>query len=379
MTKRPFGFFVHHQGRGHAERVGAWVAALPIDRPVTIFCARGDIFPVLPARVELRLIPSLFECAESGPTPLANAPTPDTLHCAPLGWPQITTAMATMLGWMAEARPALFVVDVSAELAQLCRIASVPCVHVLQHGDRDDAGHIAAYQGCMGLLAPYAEALEQPERPGWLRAKTFHAPAIGAPVAVVGREEARQRLGLNAADEIIRILAGAGGGGAPMAPLCLGARAFPGARWIAIGPVAPEWHATQPGNLELLGWTASPELWIGAADIVIAGAGNTAVHAILAVGRPFLVIPEWRYYDEQGRKAEALARAGAATMRQTWPGSPAAWAAALAQARALSPEVQQALAPPGAAVLAAAWLEDLAETLWRPAAARILQPERITT
>lgn len=376
---RPFGFFVHHQGRGHAERVADWVSALPADRAVTIFCARDDIFPALPPHVELRRIPSLFECVDAVPARLEAAPTPATLHCAPLGWAQITTAMAAMLGWMAEARPAVFVVDVSAELAQLCRIASVPCVKVLQHGDRDDPGHMAAYEGCVGLLAPYAAALEQPERPAWMRAKTFYAPAIGAPVAAVGREEARRRLGLDAAAEIVLVLSGAGGGGAPIAPLCMGARAMPGAQWLAIGPVAPEWHATRPGNLDLLGWTASPELYIGAADVVIAGAGNTAVHAVLAVGRPFLVIPEWRYYDEQRRKAHALCDAGAAALRETWPASPAAWAAAIAEARAIRPDLQQSLAPPGAAGQAAAWLEQLADTLWCPAIPAVAQPERTAT
>ena len=372
--KHPFGFFVHHQGRGHAERVADWVGALPTDRPVTIFSARDDIFPALPGRVRLCRIPSLFEAEAPAPPSLAAAATPSTLHCAPLGWPQITTAMATMLGWMAEARPALFVVDVSAEVAQLCRIASVPCVKVLQHGDRDDAGHHAAYAGCVGLLAPYAAALEQPERPDWLRAKTLHAPAIGVAAATVDRATARARLGLDLAAEIIVVLTGAGGGGAPLAPLCLAARATPGARWLAVGAVAAEWHATTPGNLELVGWTAAPELYIAAADIVVAAAGNTAVHAILAAGRPFLVIPEWRYYDEQRRKAQALAAAGAAVLRETWPGSPAAWIDALAQTRRLCPQRQRALAPPGGAAAAAAWLEELAIALWRMPATP--QPER---
>ena len=365
--KRPFGFFVHHQGRGHAERVTAWVHALPEDRPVTIFCARDDIFPPLPARAELRRIPSLFELASSEAPRLAAAPTPGHLHCAPLGWPQITSAMAAMLGWMADASPAIFVVDVSAEVAQLCRIASVPCVKVLQHGDRGDAGHLAAYDGCVGLLAPYAEALEQPERSAALRGKTFHAPGIGAAGTRIDQAEARRRLGLAAAAHIIVVLTGAGGAGAPLAPLCLAARAMPETRWIAVGPVVAEWHATIPGNLELPGWSAAPETFIAAADLVISGAGNTAVHSILAVGRPFLVIPEWRSYDEQRRKAEALAGAGAAVLRETWPASQGAWAVALAETSRIDPDIQRALAPPGSAQAAAGWLEELAGEIWQPA------------
>lgn len=57
----PIGYFVHHQGRGHAERCAAIVNALPQRRPVRIFCARGDIFPPLGDNATITVIPSLFE------------------------------------------------------------------------------------------------------------------------------------------------------------------------------------------------------------------------------------------------------------------------------------------------------------------------------
>ena len=91
MAKRPFGYFVHHQGRGHAERCAAIVNALPTDRPVTIFCARDDIFPPLTARARIVTIPSLFE-RTGAECDMDHVPTPDTLHCAPLGWPGIRQA-----------------------------------------------------------------------------------------------------------------------------------------------------------------------------------------------------------------------------------------------------------------------------------------------
>ena len=57
---RPFGYFVHHQGRGHAERCAAIANALPRERPLTLFSARDDIFPALPSHVEIVRLPSLF-------------------------------------------------------------------------------------------------------------------------------------------------------------------------------------------------------------------------------------------------------------------------------------------------------------------------------
>ena len=69
---------------------------------------------------------------------------------------------------------------------------------VLQHGDRDDAGHMAAYEGAVGILAPYAAALEQPGRPDWMRDKTFHAGGRRrASPPSIGKAEARAALGLD--------------------------------------------------------------------------------------------------------------------------------------------------------------------------------------
>ncbi|MEF3088056.1 hypothetical protein VLL29_20690, partial [Bacillus altitudinis] len=87
------------------------------------------------------------------------------LHCAPLGWPGIRKAMAILADWFDRADPALMICDVSAEVAQFARLCSVPHVKILQHGDRSDPGHKAAYQGAAGLLAPFAPELAQPDWP----------------------------------------------------------------------------------------------------------------------------------------------------------------------------------------------------------------------
>ncbi len=362
--RRPFGYFVHHQGRGHAERCAALLHALPADRPVTVFCARPTIFPAMPPQVTVVEIPSLFEEVEPAPPGLGDFRTPVTMHCAPLGWPTITEAIATITGWLHQARPELFIVDVSAELAQLARIASVPAVFVLQHGDRSDPGHMAGYESCVGFLAPYHEALEQPDRPPWIRPLTHYAPGLGASIEIPEQAVARAQLGLDNDREMILILSGRGGSGAPLAPLTMGARATPDTVWIAIGSVAREWHETIPGNLELRGWTDTPNLFLAAADVVISAAGNTAIHMVLQAGRPSLVIPEWRYFDEQREKARALARNNAAHVLDSWPATSHGWAGALASARRIAAESQRALLSATAAEDAAGWLENLARCLW---------------
>ena len=368
MSKRPIGYFVHHQGRGHAERAASIANALIAHRPVTLFCARDDIFPALDPGIELQILPSLFEATGREAPGLASVPSPDTVHCAPLGWPSITKAMALLTQWFASARPAVFVSDVSAELGQLARLCSVPHVNVLQHGTRDDPGHQASYDGAIGLLAPYHPSLEQVDRPPHHRAKTHYAPGVGIDhAAPPGRVEARRALGLSQDEDIVLVIAGGGGEGTPSATLTLGARAEPDSRWITIGETRSEWHETPPGNLEHRGWVDNPRDWIAAADRVVSSCGNTTVHMVLQSARPWVVVPEWRYFDEQLRKAEALEAAGIAAVAAHWPSHAAAWQRLWERASTLDFARGQAMIDPDAADGAARWLDHLADTLWQGA------------
>lgn len=367
---RPFGYFVHHQGRGHAERCAAIAHALPADRPLAVFCARDDIFPPLPGNAEIIVIPSLFEPRGDEATSMDHLSTPSTLHCAPLGWPSIRRAMATIAAWFDTADPALMICDVSAEIAQLARICSVPHVKVLQHGDRGDAGHQAAYDGAAGLLAPFHIALAQPEWTAATRARTCFAGGLGVDTRLVEREAARRRLGIDPDRVMILVMAGGGGSGFGQAPLGVGARSHPDARWITIGPVQRDWHATEPANIEHRGWVDDAAAYVAAADLVVATAGNTTCQQILAAARPWLAVPEWRYFDEQHRKAEALASAGVACVRPHLPSSAAAWQQALGETLAgHRPDRQRGMIEDRPADKAAAWLERLAATLWPTRAA----------
>ena len=362
----PIGYFVHHQGRGHAERAAALASAIAPARRVTLFCARDDIFPALPDDVEVRMLPSLFEQAEPAPGGLAALETPDTLHCVPVGWQQITDAVATLTAWFAEARPALFVTDVSAELGQLARIASVPHMAVLQHGMRDDPGHIAAYQCAASLLAPYDSSLDQPNEPVWKRAKTIHAPGIGVDTSrLIDRVAARRKLGLADNREYVVVVGGGGGRGMPSAPLTLGARAEPDSQWVTLGTIESEWHETPPANLSHLGWVDNVEDWISAADRIVSTAGNTTVHLVAAAAKPWIVVPEWRYFGEQVCKAEALDRAGAAAHARLWPSSAQEWAGYWRAAREIDPENQRRLVADDAAKHAATAIEALIRNLWQ--------------
>ena len=86
---------------------------------------------------------------------------------------------------------------------------------------------------------------------------------------------------------------------------------------------------------------------------------------VLAAGKPWVVIPEWRYFDEQFCKAEVLDREGLAAVSRHWPSHPAAWERLWTAAALIDVEQQRAIIEPRPAQAAAAWLDSLATELWQ--------------
>lgn len=362
--KKPIAFFVHHQGRGHAHRTMAMVEAFSRDRPVSVLTAGPQLFDGFGRDIELVTLPNMIGAAV--PTPQLYAePTPSVLHCVPLGLKEMRATMRGIVDHLDDRDVGLFVVDVSSEIALLARIASVPAVQIRMHGDRSDAGHIGSYESSVGMLAPFDASLEQSDYPAHLKAKTFYTGGLCTTRdPVPSREEARAKLGLRSEGEIIVVLTGGGGGGTPYAPLTVGARALPDAQWLVLGPTSKEGHETNFANLSELGWVSNVTDYLAAADIVIASAGDNTVTEVARVGRPLVIVPEWRYFGEQVRKAEALAVQGAAIQASRWPGDLAGWKALMEKARRLETANLRALYDPKAAEKAAGWLEDLTDRLW---------------
>ncbi|CAM2796486.1 glycosyltransferase [Methylobacterium mesophilicum] len=365
--KKPIAFFVHHQGRGHANRTMAVAAEFARDRPVSVLTAGPHLFDGFSRDIEIVALPDMIGAAV--PTARLYAePTPQVMHCVPLGLAPMRRTMRAILDHLDDRAVGLFVVDVSAEIALLARIASVPAVQIRMHGDRSDIGHVGAYEACVGMLAPFDARLEQADYPASLRTKTFYSGGLCTSLdRVPDRAEARAKLGLDPQREIVVAVTGGGGSGTPYAPLTVAARAEPDALWLTLGPTHREGHETDFANLRELGWVPSVTDYLAAADIVIASAGDNTVHEVARVGGRLIVMPEWRYFAEQTRKAEALVRLGAAVQAPAWPGDLQGWRDLLARARALDGSVLHGLFAPDAAFRAAGWLEGLTDDLWQGA------------
>lgn len=364
MTTRPIVFFAHHQGRGHANRIMAIAEHLPSTRDLVIMTAAPEQFDAIPRDARIVGLPNMIG-APSRSQPLHDQPTPSVMHCVPLGVDEMRHHMGVIAETLRTFDPALFVIDVSAEIALLARVMSVPAVSIRMHGQREDPGHLAAYEASVAMLAPFDEALEQADYPEWARKRTHYTGGLCTTRDPVReRLEARRRIGLDEDRSITLVIAGGGGSGTPYAPLTVAARAEPDALWLVAGPVHREGHETGFGNLQELGWVDNLTDYLSAADRVVASAGDNTVHEIARAEKPFLCIPEWRYFDEQRAKAAQLDRLGAAVVRETWPASIPEWQDVLRRTDALDTSALAGLHDPHAARNAAQWLEAEATRLW---------------
>jgi hypothetical protein len=328
------GYYVHHQGQGHLARALAIARQAPgcFTLLGSGLAGRTAEVPVLDLPPDLPDEASLFD----------EATQPLSLHYAPLHNAGLRARMAAVAGWIAAARPALLVCDVSVEIAMLARLLSTPTVYVRLNGVRDDPAHLEAFRAARALLAPFHAELEATRTSAWVRAKTVYGPGITA--AVPARAPA--------ADAVL-VVSGAGGAPFDGEAIAAAARATPDHRWRAIGPVTAA--ADPPANYLCRGWVADVAAEIAGAGIVVGAAGDGLVGAVIAAGRPFICLPQPRPHGEQAATAARLAALGAAILCADWP-PPAAWPALLAQARALGGGRLGALNDPAGAQRAAAFL-----------------------
>lgn len=341
------GYYVHHQGQGHLDRARRIADAL--DDRVTLLgtglagrTGRHACVDLPDDRCDSRFAGSDFTGSDF------TGSRARALHYAPAGHPGIASRVARIANWIAAARPALFVVDVSVEIAMLARLASVPVLYVRLAGRRIDTAHIEAFAGARALLAPFAEALDTPGTPAWVRARTFYAPGLCARPLRGDRQ-----------DRVLLVLLGRGGDG-PQDPVSFAAMAaaLPGWHIRVAGDVRST--TTPPANLELLGWIDDVAAEIGGAALVVGAAGDGVVNLVLAADAPFICIPEQRPYDEQCSKADALGAAGAAIVCACWP-QPGEWPALVDAALGLDGGARHGLDDPDGVARTAAFIAHLAQ------------------
>jgi UDP-N-acetylglucosamine--N-acetylmuramyl-(pentapeptide) pyrophosphoryl-undecaprenol N-acetylglucosamine transferase len=325
------GYYVHHQGRGHLTRMLSITARL--DSPVTVL---SSLAPP-PEAAHLQWV--RLSADDSGDR-FPDADARGTLHWVPRHHPGLRGRMAAVAAWIDRHDPELVVVDVSVEIATLCRLLGVPTVVMAMRGDRSDRAHRLAYDAADALVAPWSADFPEPGWPDHWYDKTFHTGALsrfaGRPVPDRTPHGGPRR---------VLVLWGSGGAGLTPAQLDA-ARAAPDTVWrVADGGLAADdvWDALQ---------------W---ADVVVTHAGQNAVAEVAAAQRPAVVIADDRPHGEQQATAVAVGSTGAALGVTGWAARPD-WPGLLDRAAVLDGRGWRRWTHPQAAARAAGHIESLAAT-----------------
>ncbi|EMI15779.1 hypothetical protein RMSM_07306 [Rhodopirellula maiorica SM1] len=333
MSSPTIGFYVHYHGLGHKHRTEAILQHLRF--PATVITSRLDA-QRWSGESLCQVIGIDCDIDDVHTEGLQHAADVAALHYAPLWCDTITRRVAQYTQWLHESKPDLMVVDVSAEISMLTRLASIPQIVMRQHGDRSDAAHENAYAAAHSLLAPFPETMEDDQTPQWVRRKTVYLDGFCRNTTST-RPESQVA---NVTDDVERprivVMFGRGGRDDVHEDLRQAAKRVPQYDWIVLGK-EPDGHAGTPENLRFHGWVTDPTQHVQTAEIVVTAAGHNSVMEIGHARKRFVAIAEDRPFDEQIQKASVLDREGLAVGLTSWP-DPQQWPAIVERAKALDPQ-----------------------------------------
>jgi hypothetical protein len=347
MTTPRIGWYVHHHGRGHLSR---FLAVRPhLDAQVTVFSSLAA--PThLPAATEWVTLPLDNDVEEHDGTVLDPAAAEPTAHGRFHWAPHAHRGHRRRLALIAARAERLdaVVVDVSVEVAAFVRLLGLPLALVSQPGPRDDAPHRLAFDIADLIVCPWPEGFHDLSPFGDAVARLH---TVGGVSRFAGRRRAEVEPGT------VLVLGGIGGVDERSAVWDRVRERSPGVEWRSAGYL--------PGTFVDDPWEA-----ICRAEVVVSAAGQNSVADIAAAGRPAVLVPQDRPFQEQVTTARALDRAGLAVAVEPAAGAEADRDAD-AFAEALTCAIDRARSHPprwetwgvgGGAVSAAALIRELAAT-----------------
>ena len=299
---RVIGYYVHHHGLGHLTRARCIAAAL--DEPVTVLSS-------LPAPQNLEPFAGWVTLERDDADDGTDHEAGGALHWSPLIAAGYQERMATIARWASAQSPSVVVVDVSVEVAALVRLLGIPVVVMAGPGERCDAAHQLGYRLASRVIAPWPQDIYDPVH---LRPYAEKTSYVGA----ISRFDARRKAVVPHHKRVL-VLFGAGGSDIAERHLTAARKATPGWCWKGFGG----------GDLT---WT--DDVWenLLAADVVVTHAGQNVVAEVAASGRPAVLLPQARPFNEQVTTAAALNAAGIAIGVNGWPEA-SSWPGLLAAAQ----------------------------------------------
>ena len=307
-------FYLNLQGAGHCRRFEAIARYFPAECDLAVVGMDGPP-PVAELGREVARI-SVPGFAPAIDNEFLQQQTSDDYHGLLVNQGGNASFALAMVSFLSDWKPDLLVVDVGLEASILARMCGIPTVYSRQHGRRWDKGHALAYEWACGLLAPFAESMEQADCPQWIRKQTFYSGGFSR---FSGRERVQGRpTGYEADRPNVLVMTGFGGTDMTVEAIARAARANPQWCWHLLGDYPAVEDVVSHGVVE--------DVWphLCCADLVVANVGHNSTMEIAAAGVQSVCIPAWRHFDEQLCKAQVLERLGLSVVVDSWP-EPDAW------------------------------------------------------
>lgn len=311
------GYYAHHHGSGHCRQADKLAGLLAADcrHQLTVFTtvsADEFTFSQIDESQVVRLTPE----EERDDDVLSGRPDrkflPDSLHYSPVGNADIQERSWQLLDGIRRFNIDLMIIDVSVEVAMLCRVASIPYLYVRLAGNRDDAPHLNAFAGALGLLAPFPKMLESKDTPDWVCQKTLYLdflPPKASPLPTfAGFWQQLQSLADNKNDDLsqaktlITVIKGYGGHEQIDAKLPMLRQLWPTALIVSLGPISEAAKAV----VDIAAEVDNVAPFIGYSDFVVMACGLNSVAEACQYQSRLVAIPDDRPHDEQHVMATAL-------------------------------------------------------------------------
>ena len=322
------GYYAHHHGSGHCRQIDKLAALLPAEarQQLTVFTSLTSDTYTFAAIDEAQVVRLPAEDERADDVLAGRAGQywqPASLHYSPVGNSDIQQRSHKILDTIHQRYIDLMVVDVSVEVAMLCRAASVPYLYVRLPGIRDDEPHLNAFAGALALLAPYPRTLESAMTPDWLAKKTLYLDFINTEQrnAQTYRDFIKDLIQLTTDEEalssmlegkntptIVTVIKGYGGHQAIDAKLPELRQLLPYAFIISLGPIDED----KRHYVDIAAEVSDVTPFIEHSDYLLMACGLNAVAQAYDYATPLVVLPDDRPHQEQEVMAEALIAQGRA-------------------------------------------------------------------
>lgn len=328
------GYYAHHHGSGHCRQVDKLAALLSTKdrKQLTIFTSLTPEAYAFTSIDEQQIV--RLRAEDERPDDVLRGRSsahwqPASLHYSPVGNIDIQKRSRQILEAIFQRKIDVMIIDVSVEIAMLCRATSIPYVYVRLPGIRDDTPHLNAFAGALALLCPYPRVLETTLTPNWVGQKTLYLGFINNPkpdvspypdfittLMTLSDDNKALKASLASDPIIVTVIKGYGGHKAIDKQLPKLRRLLPTAFIISLGPIDNDKRlyvdiATQVDDV-------AP--FMHHSDYLLMACGLNTIAQAYYCATPVVVLPDDRPHQEQEIMAQALIAQGRALSWQQFVG-----------------------------------------------------------